>query len=58
MPMKSQAQRRYMHWAASKGKIKQSVVDEFEKATPKDAELPEKAAAKKKTCPHCGTEIK
>lgn len=41
MPFKSDHQRRYMNWAASKGKIKQSVVDEFNNAT-KGLDLPEK----------------
>lgn len=46
MPMKSKAQRSFMHAAASRGEIKQSVVDKFERATPKGAKLP--ARAKKK----------
>lgn len=33
MPYKSKRQARYMHWAASQGKIKSSVVEEFDKAT-------------------------
>lgn len=40
MPFKSDAQRKYMNWAASKGKIKTSIVDEFNKAS-KELELPE-----------------
>lgn len=40
MPFKSEAQRRYMNWAASKGKIKKSVVDEFNQAS-KGMDLPE-----------------
>jgi hypothetical protein len=43
MPFKSEKQRRYMHWAASKGKISPKVVDEFEAATPKNRKLPERA---------------
>lgn len=35
MPFKSSKQRRYMHWAANKGKIAQSVVDKFEDETKK-----------------------
>jgi hypothetical protein len=45
---KSNAQRKYMEWAASKGKIKKSVVEEFEAATPKGAQLPEHVDTKKK----------
>lgn len=38
---KSDRQRKYMNWAASKGKIKQSIVDEFNEES-KNMELPEK----------------
>lgn len=31
MPFSSDKQRRFMNWAASKGKIKQSTVNEFNK---------------------------
>jgi hypothetical protein len=47
MPFKSNKQRRYMNWAASKGKIDQKVVDEFNDAS-KGLELPEKANKYKK----------
>ena len=46
MPMKSKAQRGFMHAAAARGDVEQSVVDEFERATPKGKKLP--ARAKKK----------
>jgi hypothetical protein len=46
MPFSSEAQRRYMNWAASKGKIKQSTVDEFNAAS-KGMKLPEYASKKK-----------
>jgi len=42
MPFKSEKQRRYMNWAASKRKIKQSVVDEFNQVS-KGMELPERS---------------
>lgn len=42
MPFKSEKQRRFMNWAASKGKIKQSVVNEFNKAS-EGMKLPESA---------------
>lgn len=42
MPFKSDRQRRYMNWAAAHGKIKQSVVDEFNQAS-KGMDLPDKA---------------
>lgn len=38
-PYKSLKQERYMNWAAQHGKIKQSVVDEFNKAS-KGKDLP------------------
>lgn len=41
MPYKSDKQRKYMNWAASEGKIKQSVVDDFNTAS-KGLNLPEK----------------
>lgn len=41
MPFKSDSQRRYFNWAAKNGKIKQSTVDEFNKAS-KNMDLPEK----------------
>jgi len=40
MPYASKAQERYMNWAASKGKIKQSTVNEFNEAS-KGMSLPE-----------------
>ena len=46
MPFKSDLQRRYMNWAASQRKIKQPVVDEFNKAS-KGLKLPEIAKPKK-----------
>lgn len=46
MPFKSDAQRRYMNWAASKGKIKQSTVDEFNQAS-KGLDLPETSTPNK-----------
>jgi hypothetical protein len=46
MPFKSDKQRRYMNWAAAHGKIKKSVVDEFNDAS-KGKKLPEKAKHKK-----------
>lgn len=41
MPYKSQAQRKFMNAAAERGEIKQSVVDEYNKAS-KGKKLPEK----------------
>lgn len=46
-PYKSDSQRRYMNWAASKGKIKKSIVDEFNAAS-KGMDLPEKVKKVKK----------
>jgi len=46
MPYKSEQQRKYMNAAASRGEIKQSIVDEFNKAS-KGMRLPEKANKKK-----------
>lgn len=43
MPFRSDRQRRYMNWAASKGKIKKSVVNEFNKAS-KGMDLPEQVS--------------
>ena len=40
MPFKSEKQRRFMNAAASRGEIKQSTVDEFNKAS-KGKKLPE-----------------
>ncbi len=40
MPFVSDKQRKFMNWAASKGKIKQSTVNEFNKAS-KGIDLPE-----------------
>lgn len=47
MPFKSESQRRYMNWAASKGKIKKSIVDEFNQAS-KGMDLPETVKKAKK----------
>lgn len=47
MPYKSDKQRRYMNWAASEGKIKKSVVNEFNQAS-KGLDLPESAPKKKR----------
>lgn len=41
MPYKSDAQRRYMNWAASQGKLPQKVATEFNQAS-KGLKLPEK----------------
>lgn len=41
MPYKSDAQRRYFHYAEEQGKIKPSVVKEFDQAS-KGKKLPEK----------------
>lgn len=48
MPFKSQAQRRFFHWAASKGKegITRGTVKEWEDETPKGKKLPEKVKKK------------
>ncbi len=43
MPMKSKAQRGFMHAAAARGDVAQSVVDKFEDATPKGKKLPARA---------------
>ena len=43
MPYKSQAQQRYFHYLESKGKLKKSVVDEFDQAS-KGKDLPKKLA--------------
>jgi hypothetical protein len=47
MPYSSNKQRRYMNWAASKGKIKQSIVNEFNKES-KGMDLPERSKKAKK----------
>lgn len=46
MPFKSEAQRKKMNELASQGKIKQSVVDEFNTAS-KGMKLPERITPKK-----------
>lgn len=46
MPYRSESQRRYMNWAAGEGKIKQSVVDEYNEAS-KGKHFPEKVGKKK-----------
>jgi hypothetical protein len=46
MPYTSDKQRRYMNWASAHGKIKQSVVDEFNEKS-KGMDLPEKARNEK-----------
>jgi len=43
MPYKSDAQRRYFHYAEEQGKIKPSTVNEFDKAS-KGMKLPEKVS--------------
>ncbi len=45
MPFSSDKQRRYMNWAASVGKIKPKVVNEFNKAS-KGLDLPEEVKPK------------
>lgn len=40
MPFKSESQRKYMNWAASKGKLDKSMVDEFNKES-KGVKLPD-----------------
>jgi hypothetical protein len=42
MPFKSEAQRRYFHWAKRKGKISPKTVKEWEAHTPKGKKLPER----------------
>lgn len=46
MPFKSEAQRKKMNMLAAQGKIKQSVVDEFNSAS-KGMKLPERITPKK-----------
>lgn len=46
-PYKSEAQRKYIHWAESKGKIKSSTVKEFDEAS-KGKVLPERLHKVKK----------
>lgn len=48
MPIKSKAQRGYLHAAAARGDISKKVVAKLEKETPKGAKLPAKVAKKKK----------
>lgn len=48
LPFSSDKQRKYMNWAAEHGKIKQSVVDEYNQAS-KGLKLPESAPKKKKS---------
>ena len=43
MPYKSEAQRKFMNAAANRGEIKQSTVDEYNKAS-KGMKLPQKAS--------------
>lgn len=47
MPYKSKKQQRYMHAAAARGEIKQSVVEEFDRATDFER-LPERKKPKRK----------
>lgn len=47
MPYKSDAQRRYFHWAKSQGKISPEVVEEYDKAT-EGKDLPERVKSKDK----------
>jgi hypothetical protein len=50
MPFASNSQRKFMNAAAARGDIKQSTVDEFNKAS-KGMKLPEKAAKAKPASP-------
>lgn len=47
MPIKSKAQRGYLHAAAARGDISKKVVAKLEKETPKGAKLPAQVAKKK-----------
>lgn len=55
MPFKSEKQRRYMHWAESKGLIDPKVVKEYEAATPKGAKLPKHAQIQQPPPPQAST---
>jgi hypothetical protein len=48
MPFKSEAQRRYFHWAKREGKISPKTVREWEEHTPEGKKLPERIHPKKK----------
>lgn len=48
MPYKSRSQQRYMHAAAARGDVPQSVVDEFDRATKDYSKLPERAPKKRR----------
>ena len=48
MPFKSDAQRRYMFWAESKGKLPKGTSKQWAKETPNIEDLPERAKKKKK----------
>lgn len=48
-PFKSEAQRRKFYELVKQGKMKQSVVDEWQKATPQNKPLPERVKPKKVT---------
>ena len=48
MPLKSQKQRAYLHAAAARGDVAQSVVDKFEAETPKGKKLPLRAPKRPK----------
>lgn len=51
MPFKSEAQRRFFHWAKNEGLISPKVVEEFEEATPENANLPERLHPKSDELP-------
>jgi len=48
MPIKSKAQRGFLHAAAARGDISKKVVKKFEEETPKGAKLPAKVKKSKK----------
>lgn len=46
MPLRSQAQRRWMHWAEGEGKVPPGTAERWEEHTPKGKKLPEKVMKK------------
>jgi hypothetical protein len=46
MPLKSEAQRRWMHWAESEGKVPAGMSERWEDHTPKGKKLPERVMTK------------
>ena len=46
MPIKSKAQRRFLHWAESKGKVPKGTAERWEEETPKGKSLPERLSKK------------